>query len=142
MLRPRGSDVANVIRVDDAVPIGVQEADVSRLGVRLKQISFEVDVAVDVGLRLEDAIGLIADKVTDCVAFRHPGDGGVAHRPSPTVQVTRFAGYADDLVAEVGVVEVGVELEVALSHSVSRENSTPSLRISPRLEVGLLVAPT
>ena len=75
-------------------------------------------MAEDVGFGLENSGGFISDKVSHSIAFRHAGDGGVAHGPPPTVQVTRFTGHIDDFVFEVRVVELGVQIPIALAHAV------------------------
>ena len=81
----------------------------------------------DVRFVLEYAVRFVADKVSHRVAFGHPRDGGVAHRPTPPIQESGFTGHIDDEVSEVGVVQGVAELPVALASAVGDGQVHPAV---------------
>ena len=127
VLGPRVADVGDVVGVDHAVPVRIQESDVPGLGVGLQHLAVKVEVTVDVVLALENAVRFVADEVSHRVAFCHPCDGGVAHRPTPTIQESGFSGHIDDEVSEVGVVQGVAELPVALASAVGDGQVHPAV---------------
>ena len=125
VLGPRAADVPDVIGVDGAVAVGIEESDVPGSGIGLEEVAIGVYVAEDFALVLENSIRLVPHEVAYLVPFGHACDGRVANGPSPTVEVTGFTGDADDFILEVRVRQLGVPLQIAFTGTVAQNQVNP-----------------